>query len=267
MIRTVTAVLVFCIMLLPQAVAAQESWAVQLTVKQAKALAEIAGQPDVTAFAISPDGAWGRSWGVDTPENAAARAMNYCQAELRPGRRDCVLYEVAGRRVAPEVVATRKVSNIYKPVNGRKAAEVFGRVDFDFQGNNQEARAAMATQPMRRGDLPEDARLRVALVGRSIVSPKAKGHAIVFEDKFAEQIAMSNSGLLKVYYDSWTVTPDGLVCLFGGRQASTGAARDTNCLILNSASDGLIRMAWGSRPGTAQKMQLIAGDARYATAK
>lgn len=256
-----------CMMLLAQMGAAQEAWTVQLTAKQAKALAEIAVEDDVTAFAISPDGAWGRSWGVNNAENAAARAMNYCQGELRPGRRDCILYEVAGRRVAPEVVQTRKVSKVYTPLNGRKAAELFGRVDFDFQGDNKAARALIRANPQRPGDLTEDARLRTILQGRSIMSPKAKGYAVTFEQVIAEQSADTNSGIIKTYYDSWTVTPEGLVCMFGGRFASTGKPAGTKCLILNSASDGVIKMAWGIRPGTSQKMQLIAGDARFATAK
>jgi len=256
-----------CMMLMAQMLSAQEAWTVTLTAKQAKALAEIAVEDDVTAFAISPDGAWGRSWGVNNAKNAGARAMNFCQSELRPGRRDCILYEVAGKRVAPAVVQTRKVSVVYKPLNGRKAVEVFGRVDFDFQGDNKAARALIKSGPQRRGDLSEDKRLRGILQGRSIMSPKTKGFAVTFEEVYAEQQAASNSGILKAYYDSWTVTSEGLVCMFDGYWATSGKPIGTRCLILNSAEDGLVRMAWGSRPGTSQKMQLIAGDARFATAK
>ena len=253
--------------LAPVVGAAQESWTVQLTKKQATALAEMAGKESVTAFAISPDGAWGRSWGVNNAENAAARALNYCQAELRPKKRDCFVYEVAGKRVAPAVVQTRRVSIVYKPLNGRTAAKLFGRVAFDFQGNSAAAQAQIATAPKRRGDLKEDAGLRAKLVGRSIMSLNPKGFAVTFEETFAEHSAMANSGILKIFYDSWTVTPEGLVCMFDGFWPSSGKPVGTRCLILNSAAQGLANMSWGDRPKTSQKMQLIAGDARFATAR
>jgi hypothetical protein len=265
--RQVCGILVSLIALVAAPVAvAQDMWTVALTARQATALAGIAGQDDVTAFAISPDGAWGRAWGVNTAENAGARAMNYCQAQLRPGKRDCVLYEVAGRRVAAAVVQTRKVSKVYKPLNGRTAAEVFGRVTFDFKGNNTAARAQLATAPQRRGALPEDATLRAVLTDRSLMSVKTKGYALTFEDKIAEHSAEGQSGMLKAVYSSWTVTPEGLVCLFDGYW-STGKPLGTRCLILNSAAKGLVDMSWGYRPKTSQKMQLIAGDARFAMAK
>ena len=265
--RRLIGVLAMFLGVLPAAVLAQEMWTVQLTSRQAAALAEIDQNDKVTAFAISPDGAWGRAWGVNTTENAAARAMNYCQGQLRPRKRDCVLYQVAGQRVAPEAVQTRRVSKVYKPLNGRTAAEVFGRVEFEFQGNPAAAQAQVATAPTRRGQLAEDASLRAVLQGRSIMSIKAKGFAVTFEDTFAEQSAASQSGILKVYFDSWTVTPDGLVCMFGGYWESSGQPVGTKCLILNSASKGLVDMSWDQSPNSSQKMQLIAGDARFAKAK
>jgi len=255
------------LMLVSGAAMAQDQWTVALTKKQAKALAELASEPDVTAFAISPDGAWGRSWGVNNAENAGARALNFCQGELRPGKRDCILYAVAGKRVAPQVVETRKVSKVYRPVNGRQAAALFGRVDFDFQGNVGAAKAQIATSPQSPADLREDKALRSVLKNRSIMSPKPKGYAVIFEDVYAEQIAMANSGVLKTYFDSWTVTAEGLVCMFGGRWASSGKSRGTVCLVLHDATDGAVTMAWGTKPGARQKMQLIAGDVRFATAR
>jgi hypothetical protein len=252
--------------LLPMGSVAQEAWTVQMTSRQAKALAELAQHDDFTAFAISPDGAWGRAWGVNTAENAAARAMNYCQAELRPGKRDCILYAVAGRRIMPEIVQTRKVSKVYKPLNGRVAAEVFGRVAFDFQGDSAVAQAQYNSGPKRRGDLPEDAVLRAILLNRSLMSVKSKGFATTFEADIAEQSAQGQSGMLKAVFSSWAVTSDGLVCMFDGYW-STGKPIGTRCLILNSAAKGAVDMSWAFRPLTSQKMQLIAGDARFATAK
>ncbi|WP_299293812.1 hypothetical protein [uncultured Tateyamaria sp.] len=246
---------------------AQQPWTVVLTKKQAKALAELSGEPDVTAFAISPDGAWGRSWGYDSAENAGARAVNFCQSELRPGKRDCFLFELAGKRMVPEVVETRKVSKVYRPVNGRQAAALFGRVDFDFAGNVPAAAAQHQTALSSPAGLREDKALRKALENRSIMSLKAKGFAVVFEDVYAEQIAMGSGGLLKTYFDSWTVTSEGLVCMFDGYWASTGKPRGTVCLILHDATDGAVTMAWGNKPNARQKMQLIAGDARFATAR
>lgn len=254
-------------MLWAGAAVAQGQWTVTLTKNQAKALAELAAEPNVTAFAISPDGAWGRSWGVNNAENAGARALNYCQGELRKGKRDCILYEVAGKRVAPQVVQTRQVTKVYRPVNGRQAAAMFGLIDFDFQGNPGVARAQVDSVVKQQASLRGDKRLRDILRGRSILSPKAKGFGVTFEDTYAEQYAMADSGILKTIYDSWTVTAEGVICMYGGRVASNGNPVGTRCVILNSASDGVVSFSWGHRPGSKQKMNLIAGDARFATAR
>ncbi|MEL6452860.1 MAG: hypothetical protein AAFQ19_16525 [Pseudomonadota bacterium] len=247
--------------------AAQERWTVALTDKQAQALAEIAGEREVSAFAISPDGAWGRSWGYANKSLAGDWALAYCRAELRPRRRDCILYELDGARVAPATVAVPTVREVYKPLNGRKAAAVIGRVDYDFAGNKAAALAQLASGPARAADLRGDPALRQALVGRSIMATSAKAFAHVFEETRAAFWVPSNSGILMQSYDSWAVTAEGLVCMFNGRYASTGKPVATRCMILNKISNGLVDLSWSGSPNATRKGQLIAGDVRRAAVR
>lgn len=245
----------------------QEAWTVTLTSKQSKQLAGLAAEDSITAFAISPDGPWGRSWGYDSKAQAELNAMRYCRENLRRRDRDCLIYQSDGQRVVPDVVQTRRVSEVYKPLNGRKAASVFGRVAFSFQGDAGAARAQLATAPTRRADLTEDRALRKVLTGRTLMTTKAKGFAVTFEDVWAEHSASANSGIITVFFDSWTVTSSGLVCMFDGYWESTRKPVGTRCMVLNAAGNGLVDMSWDNRPNASVKGQLIAGDARFAAVK
>lgn len=255
-----------CVCLLASAGTAQEAWKVQLTSKQAKAHAELAGQSGITAFAISPDGAWGRSYGFKDADLAAKRALSFCHSELRPRKRDCLLFEVAGKRVAPQTVQTRQVSAVYKPLNGRKAAAVIGRAALDFRGNKAGAMAQLATAPKGAGDLVQDKLLRAGLKNRTLMTTQAKGFAIWLGDTYAEHLASANSGVLSVEFDSWVVTSEGLLCMFNGFWDS-GKPLGTKCALLNSIGNGLVDLSWDGSPNASRKGQLIAGDARFGAAK
>lgn len=246
---------------------AQNAWTVTLTAKQEQARAEMVQEEQVTAFAISPDGAWGRSWGFDDAALAAERSLAFCRAELRPRKRDCLVYEVGGKRVAPATVQTRKVSVVYKSFDGRKAASVFGRAPYDFAGNRSGALAQLATAPTRRGTLPEDKALRAALTNRTIMTTQSKGFALWFEGTRAEHAVSTSGGVLTVLFDSWTVTPEGLMCMFDGHWEGTGKPVGTRCVLLNAMGDGLVDLSWDQTPNATRKAQLIAGDARFAAVK
>ena len=86
------------------------SWKVALNKRQSKAFEETKAQPSITAFALSPDGAWGRAWDYDTKQGASARAMAGCRGFLKPGRRDCILFAVDGVIVAEPVLITVMLS-------------------------------------------------------------------------------------------------------------------------------------------------------------
>ncbi|MEO9683302.1 MAG: hypothetical protein ABJF86_17625 [Tateyamaria sp.] len=255
-----------CACLLASAGTAQEAWTVQLTSKQAKAHAEQAGRKAVTAFAISPDGAWGRSHGFQDADQAAKRAMSFCQGELRPRKRDCILFEVAGKRAAPQVVQTRKVSTVYQPLNGRKAAFVFGRAALDFRGNKDGAMAQLATAPTQPSALAQDKKLRAGLTNRTIMTTQAKGFGLWLGDVYAEHLVSTNNGVLVVGFDSWAVTAQGLLCMFNGFWDS-GKPVGTKCVLLNSIGNGLVDLSWDGSPNASRKGQLIAGDARFSAAK
>ena len=159
---------------------AQDAWTVTLTQEQNKMLKGLASEKSITAFAISPDGQWGRSWNYANKAEAELNALRFCRERLRRRNRDCLIYQSDGKRVAPEVVQTRQVSEVYKPFNGRKAASVLGRVALNYQGDTDRARAQLAATPTKQSDLPEDRALRKQLTGRTLMTTKAKGFAVTF---------------------------------------------------------------------------------------
>ncbi|MEM6373859.1 MAG: hypothetical protein AAF727_13915 [Pseudomonadota bacterium] len=246
---------------------AQEAWSVVLTKKQAEAFAEAEKRQPGTAFAVSPDGAWGWSTGFSSAELAGKRAVQFCRAFLRKRKRDCALYAVNGQRVAPATVQLRRVADVYVPLNGRKAGAILGRAAFQFQGNRAAARAQLAAAPATRAQMREDSALRGALIGRTIMTTQTRGFAVTLEEQSADHAAGTQNGIIKRRFDSWGVTPEGLLCMFNGRWDGTGAPVGRVCLILNAIGNGLVDLSWDQTPNASRKGQLIAGDARYAAVK
>ena len=50
-------------------------------------------------FALSPDGAYGVSFGYASSDEASAAALRQCRADLKPGQLDCVVFDVNGQIV------------------------------------------------------------------------------------------------------------------------------------------------------------------------
>ena len=249
--------------------ASDGTWTVTLSAKHARKLAELEGKPGVTALAISPDGPWGYAWRQEGHAAAEARALANCRAFLKPGRRDCILYAVNGRRVAPEVVETRKVSKVYRPVDARKAAAVLGLVGGSFQGNPAAALSdleRLVADPGHRRRLTPDARLTGLLRGNSFGLDKSRGTVIAFHGDGGGQHSKAQSGILKLHFPSWIATGDGLVCMFDSYW-DNGNAMGTRCLVIDHIQDGKARFRWGADPNTGRKGLLILGDARYGAAR
>jgi hypothetical protein len=245
------------------------SWKVALNKRQAKAFEETKAQPSITAFALSPDGAWGRAWDYDTKKAASARALAGCRGFLKPGRRDCILFAVDGVIVAEPVVKTRVVSKVYKPINGKTAPAFFGRAAVNFTGNKAAAVAdykALEKAPSHRGRLARDKKLEAALMKRSFMNTQHRAFAIWFEAGHGAQHSKANSGILRTDFGEWVATKDGLVCMFDS-VSDSGKRYGTRCLIIHEIENGSARFSWADHPGTKYKGQIIAGDARYGAAK
>ena len=251
--------------------AAAEPWQVALTANQHKAFTEWQAMKGRSAFALSPDGPWGRSEGFATDAAAEAAAMGWCQQHLRPGRRDCILFGVNGRQIAPGRVETRKVTQVYKPVDGKKAAAFFGLAGLDFAGNRAAALAQLAQ--VQAGTDPSiafgrDRQVEALLTGRSLMLAQSGGFALWLDGAgWAEQASKAQSGVLTQVYPQWMATREGLVCLFGGYWQSTGKKTGTNCLILNGISRGQVDFSWGGSSNVRRKGYLIAGDGRRGAAR
>ncbi|WP_238366841.1 hypothetical protein [Mesobacterium pallidum] len=265
--RTLVALSLF----LSPALAAAEPWQVALTAQQGKSFAEWQRMKTPSAFAISPDGAWGFSEGFATDKAAQTAAMGWCQERLRPGRRDCILFGVNGRQVAPAQVETRKVTQVYKPVDGRKAAAFFGLAGLDFAGNRAAALAQLAQ--VQAGTDPSiafgrDRGVEAIVANRSLMLAQSGGFALWLDGAgWAEQASKAQSGVLTQVYPQWMATREGLVCLFGGYFRSTGKKTGTNCLILNGISRGQVDFSWGGSSNVRRKGYLVAGDGRRGAAR
>ncbi len=253
---------------LPVVALAQENWQVSLTKKQGRAAAQIAQQKQPTVMAISPDGAWGNSWGTQTLDQGKARAIQYCRQNLKPGQRDCMVYAVNGKPVLPAVVSTKRVSKVYKPLSARSAAAFFGLAAVNFRGNPELALAdyqALKANPAHA--LRGDSRLQAVLKGKSLMhARKSPEFAIALEARGGEQHARGNSGVIWMRFDRWVATRDGLLCLYN-RVWSTGKQAGTECYIINQIANGKVSGAWASKPRTNRPLLVIAGDARYGNAR
>lgn len=245
------------------AAVAQENWAVTLTSKQAKGVQEASAGRSHVAVAISPDGPWGWSEGMKSEAAAKLRALQFCRGFMDKGDRDCILYLVNGKVVAPAVVQTRRVSEVYKPLNYKRAASVFGISPLNFDGNLSQARAVVSSAQANPKSLRQDKTLRAALQGRTLMKPTGRPFAIWLGQDEASQVIKGDSGIITAWYPSWVVSADGVVCMLDGRWKSTGKRVGNKCFILGAAKRGKTAIYWESSANAKRDVILIAGDARY----
>ena len=248
--------------LVPQVGAAQSGWKVVLTSKQAQKAAELKSEKAHTAFALSPDGPWGRAWGKNSAQAAQDIALQFCRDHLKKGRRDCFVYAVNNKVVAPSVIKTKKITAIYKPLNSRTAAAFFGRVALNYSAPLAAAKGRIEAAAANPNNLKSDAALKKALTGRTLMSTGGRSWAIWLGPKGAEQHVNANSGVLSIRFDAWRVSPDGVLCMMGGRWTTTGKPVGTKCLILGDMKQGVGGLYWAASVNTKRAVQLIAGDAR-----
>ncbi|PSL18627.1 hypothetical protein [Shimia abyssi] len=248
---------------------AQGIWTVVLTNKQSAEFQEQKSQKKHTGFAVSPDGAWGRSHGFASKDKAAARAMSFCRSFMRKGQRDCILFAVDGTIVAPAVVKTKTVTALYKPINAKTAPAVFGYAPGAFKGNKDAAKAAynaFEKNPALRNSMARDANLERLLTNRTLMTKTSRPFLLWFSPNGGEQNGVANSGILVSYFKSWIATPDGLVCLFDARW-DNGNPIGNRCLYIDSIENGQVRFTWASSINKKRKAMLLAGDARFAAAR
>ena len=245
------------------------SWKVQMTSKQAKAYKDFASYDGNRAFAISPDGAWGFTYGKRSKAQAETQAMAHCRKHMRNRQRDCLLFDVNGTRLLPDVTQTYKVAALYVPVDAKGAAAVFGLAGGQFKGNKAQAKAAYKSfgkGRMPRAALASDPALTSLLKGRSLMTKKSRATTIWFGDPGATQLVRGVSTIASNQSKAWIAASSGLVCLFDGVWDS-GKIIGDRCLFIESIANGQVRFSGASSWAQSNKAQLVAGDASYAAVR
>lgn len=258
--------MVFCT---AKAADAQSQWTVTLTSKQAVAYNEQKARNGNKAFAISPDGAWGYTYGVSNQQDAQRRAIANCRKYMRKKQRDCLLFSTNGTQVLPPVTTTNKVSALYKPLKAKDAKAVFGVAGGAFKGNKKAARAehqAFENGKISRAKLPRDPQLEALLTGRSLMTTNNKTTMLWFSPTRGEHHSQAKSGVLISHFKRWIATPNGLVCKFEAAWDNGNPLEDT-CLYIDSISNGQVKFSWGHSMGSMRKGVLLQGDARFAAAR
>ena len=250
---------------------AAQQWNVTLTAEQAAEFDQQKAQRANTAMAISPDSAYGTVWGYKTASEAKETALQNCRAFVRPGQRDCFLYHVNGRILAAKTVDMPVVTQVYRPLHQRKAAAFFGLSAFSFEADKsagQNLATRLAKTPDMARSLPKDAGLKRSLTGLTLMMNGQSGPAIWLGSQLAEIHSVSGRrDFVRRRFNSWSVSPNGLICLYGGVFRSTGKAEGMNCLFLQRASGGKAEFYWMNSPKTKRKAVLIAGNAGRGAAK
>ncbi|GAA6180331.1 hypothetical protein NBRC116594_17690 [Shimia sp. NS0008-38b] len=179
------------------------------------------------------------------------------------------MFSIDGKRVAPAVVPTKKVTALYKPIHAKNAAAVFGLAFGDFTGNKTKAKAeaaAFASGTIDKDGLQRSARLEDLLRGRSLMTKTNKPFFLWFSETGGEQNGRASSGILVSHFASWIATPNGLVCMFDAFWDNGNPIGD-RCLYIDSIANGQVRFAWTSSIGRSHKAQLLQGDARFAAVR
>lgn len=248
---------------------AQSQWTVTLTGKQAAAYEEQKARSGNKAFAISPDGAWGYTYGVSNQLDAQKRAIANCRKYMRKKQRDCLLFSANGKQVLPPVTPTKKVTALYKPLKAKDAKAVFGLAGGAFKGNKKAARAefqAFENGKISRAELPRNAQLEALLTGRSLMTTNNKAVMLWFSSTRGEHHSQAKSGVLISHFKRWIATPNGLVCKLDAAWDNGNPLRDT-CFFVESISNGQVKFSWAHSMGSMRKGVLLQGDARYAAAR
>ncbi len=251
------------------AFAQNETWQVSLKDKQKKGYSKYQLEKGPRAFAISPDGAWGYRYGDTSVEVAKKRALQNCRQHMRPRQRDCVVYDVNGKRVLPEVIQSYRVSALYRPLDAKSAAAFFGLKGGSFEGNL--AQAKQEFKPFHKGQLPHnsfvpDPTLTELLTQRSLMTTTKRPTVIWFGDKGGEQLVRGDSSVASNTFPKWAVSRSGLACLYDGVWDS-GKIIGDRCIFLKSLSNGQVRFSWAGKWGRTLKGQLVNGDARFAAVR
>lgn len=250
-------------------VSANSSWVIALTSDQAAALETVKSKSKHGALAVSPDGAWGNTWGKASPEEAQSQALGNCRGYLRRGRRDCVIAYANGKSRVGQTVQTQTVSRIYKPVSDKKAIKFFGKVNVNFQGNPSAAKAEfdrLIADPNYRKNLRNDPVLRSALQNNSLVSDTHSGFAMWLGQSYGGQRSGSKGRFVRVYIPDWVATRDGLVCFFN-EVYSTGKRLPQRCILIDKIQAGALRFNWLHQSPTWRKAAIVPGDARWGAAR
>lgn len=245
--------------------ASAEPWTIKLTAKQERALSEMPQKKAHAAFAASPGGQWGRSWGKSSAAAAERAALEYCQEHLRVGKPGCAVIYSKGRMASQGRVDVPRVSEVYKAINGSKAAQFYGMLGQSFQGN---VARAQAQYKMTRSDgqawrkIPKSRAMERALTGAGLVNAGQNGWAVYLDGDRAIHYASPKRGkVLKSVFKEWAISEDGLLCMFFGAHAS-GKKRSTTCMIIASMQQGVIRYNWAHAKSMAnmRKGFIVAGN-------
>lgn len=243
-------------------------WEVTLSVEQAEKFAELSGEEAHTAFAVSPDGIWGRATGRRSAQEASQAALAFCAQHTRLNASQCILYSVDGARVAPASVTTTPVTARYEAVSPSSAQAFFPTVAVTHTGDVSAQRAFYAqlqSDPNALATAPRDAELRAALIRSSIVATSAR-MVIWLDEAGAEIHNMGSNGRLERIYQDWHVTADGLMCLNRGQWASTGRSVGMTCIEIREIASGEVEAAWAGN-GADITGVIVRGDARFSTSR
>ncbi|MEQ9694470.1 hypothetical protein [Shimia sp. SDUM112013] len=203
----------FAVVSVAHAQNAPNSWTVVLTGKQNAAFQAQKSVKKHTGFAISPDGAWGQSHGFASADAAAARAMSFCRSYMRKGQRDCILFAVNGKVVAPAVVQTKTVQALYKPIDAKAAPSVFGYAPGSFKGNKSAARAeykALEKNPALRNTMVRDAAFELMLTNRTLMVNENSAFLVWFEPRGASTMPRRTAAFCKIVSKAGSPHPTAL---------------------------------------------------------
>lgn len=250
-----------------------EAWKVELTKKQKRRFEEISGKKPNTAFAISPDGIWGRSWGKDSAELAVSSALSFCRQHLKPGKRDCVLYSVNQKlQIENEVdVEVETVKEVFETGDPDSARRFFGTavrtMRFDYERATTILKG-LKDDPNFLNALIRDTKLEEFLRNRSLIGLKKAGSTFWFGQEGGERHIKGRKGLQIRHFKEWIATPEGLVCMLESFVPATGKKLGTDCIAIDTIIDGEVEFALASE--TTKKLRkayLVNGDARFSATR
>ncbi|MEP3846254.1 MAG: hypothetical protein ABJM43_13035 [Paracoccaceae bacterium] len=227
--------------------------------EQTEVLSELGAKPRITVLAISPDGPWGKAWGMKTKAASTARALKSCREHVRKGERDCVVYAVNGKQTLPGTIDIKRIQQRYKAVHGQKAASFFGLAAIEFTGSRD---AALKELEFTKSDgqawrtIPKSRALKRQLTGQGLVSVGKDGWAIFLTEDHAYHDTKVGRGT----FEQWAISENGLLCMFFGKYEN-GKLRSNACMVIDKISRGEMRYNWGPNgKNRARRGFVVAGD-------